>query len=505
MPSASKTHRALDPRRWSLGLHIAVWTTLGLLAGLVFLLNTVWIRAGYAIAMFFLGNPLMWVPVLIFVVLGVFAYIRENILLVAVSCLLMVGSLVVGGILQNYFNDRAMANAVQVQENDAADGMSFTERVPFRVAEAVSARSLGETTGDATGGVKAVPATNTYTTSVIRRGVFQGYESVQTMNLPLFGTYNFANNVSFCNYDTSATLRIGGAGWGNNIEMRAYRLVAAVDPSVHIDQGDAFAVCQGDTPILYMPVTKARWSGVGHYQVPAGIVTYNGHTGELRYTDSMEVNGLPIYPLSVARAQRDSLGASRGFLPWFLGQAGFETTAKDEEDVNAANATEFSLTSTTTKETLYVTPLTPRGSSGSVVGLATVPSESIKAGELAPLTINRYKVPRQAPSTIATTIISSQLSGYKAAGLTVFEVVPSTDGSWTASIGKEQSILYRAIVKADGTVTLVGQDGKVSSDEPGSGQGTTTIDGGKPLSEMTTEELQQLGQRVLEEMAKRAK
>ena len=121
----------------------------------------------------------------------------------------------------------------------------------------------------------------------------------------------------------------------------------------------------------------------------------------------------------------------------------------------------------------------------------------MKSGELNPLTVARYETPRKATSTVAADIISGTLSGYKASGLTVFEVVPGPDGTWVASIGKNQSILYRASIDPEGGITLL--EGEKPAEEDGEKLELTT----KPLEDMTPEELKQLGGEILDELAAR--
>ena len=192
------------------------------------------------------------------------------------------------------------------------------------------------------------------------------------------------------------------------------------------------------------------------------------------------------------------------------GRAGFEDTSKDEEDPNGENRAEFSLGSEDGKTSYYVTPLTPRGASSNIVALGTVTSDAqVKAGELNPYTIYRYpsEEVRQANSSVATTITGDILAGYKSSGLKVFEVVPAEDGSWVASIGKEQSTLYRAVIAVDGSITLynesgdvVGTNAKPVEGEEGDESAASTA---KELSEMSDEELVQLIKDASDELGSR--
>jgi hypothetical protein len=417
--------------------------------------------------------------------------------------------------VQSFLNTSGTYNSTQLNMTTDAASLSFTERVPFDVADAVSDRSLGDTLGNSTGTVKAIPMSNEYTTSVIRRGIFQGYESVQTMRLPLFGAANTNNDVTFCKYSESAGLRLGGMGLNNNLNMR---ILQQTSPSTLLDASDAVAYCKAkDEPVLYVPLTKLE-GGLFPHRVPAGVAVYNGKTGVLTIEKDVRNAPVPVYPMSLAKDQREALAAGNGFMDHYFKRAGFETTAKDGEDPNSGNNTEFAMKSAADEtKGLYVTPLTPRGSSSSIVGLSTIDSNSVENGKLNALNVHRYEEgkTRDANSTVSATIVSSVLEGYKANGLTVFEVVPSKDGTWTASIGKNQSILYRANIAADGhTVKLTdasGNETKGDLGDPSTGETTPTEDAnvpvpstGKPVSEMTPDELKALADSITSELAKRA-
>ncbi|WP_336659449.1 DUF11 domain-containing protein [Leucobacter sp. USHLN153] len=155
----------------------------------------------------------------------------------------------------------------------------------------------------------------------------------------------------------------------------------------------------------------------------------------------------------------------------------------------------------------YVTPLNPRGTSASIVGIGTITGSTMEAGELNNYTVYRYPKgeTRQANSAVADTITGSVLDGYKASGLTVFEVVPAADGNWVASIGKAQSILYRASIAPDGTIVLLeGDEPATAENAKQSGKPYAKVTLAKPLAQMAADELHDLGDQVFAELAQRA-
>lgn len=404
--------------------------------------------------------------------------------------------------VHSYYVPKQVAEATEEQ---AADALDFRQRTPYDVAHAVSNRNLGDTTGDATGGVKAIPTENdhgVYTTSVIRRGMFQGYESTQTNEPPLYGSTS-SQNVKFCHFNDNAKLRMGGKVPSNNLK-RAIQW--RTSPSVIINRSDVVVHCENDVPMVYVPTTQLSDNFFMPYRVPGPVAVYNGHTGELAIHDDLD-SELPLYPQSLATKQREALKATGSFWDSFFKRAGYEDTSKDEEDPNGKNRAEFTMADSNGEHSYYVTPLTTRGSSSSIVALGTIPANGPQhKGELRPYTINKYDQgeSRQANSAIASRITGEVLSGYRASGLKVFEVVPANDDTWVATVGKEQSVLYRAIIHPNGNIDLLDSDGKQVAGEGEAPDSSDPISTDKPIESMTPEELEQLGNQILEELAKRA-
>lgn len=391
---------------------------------------------------------------------------------------------------------------------DQSEIPSYEDRVPFDVASAVSQRTLGNTNGDATGVIKAIPSRGQFTSSVVRRGAFQGYESTQVMSLPTYGSAK-NTDVTFCKFSDDAKLRFGGGVPSNNLTRAIY---AKTSPSVRVERDDAFIVCEDGTPMVYAPLTELK-GVLFPARFPAGVAIYNGESGELVIEESYE-GDLPVYPSSVAKAQREATAAAGSFWDYTFKRVGFEDTSKDAEDPNGSNRSEFSLADTD-GDSHFVTPLTPRGDSKSITALGDVHSSTTVAGELNPYSVYVYPddQPRQANSSIAARITSEVLDGYKATGLSVFEVVPAADGTWAASIGKSQSILYRAIIHPDGTIELFNANGDlvkegsldeevVEPTEPVTPSDPIAIDG--DLADLTDAQLQDLGRAILEELGARS-
>lgn len=514
MKRADNRSRTKNTNRFNLNKSSIILGAVGvILIGFIwFIFSTIWISAAHFFIAFLMHSVfvmLMILLALIFFGLGTFFYYRNKDKLwiagMGLGVLAVLG-IITGLFFQAYWNHVATLEASNVVYQDDANQLSYENRIPLEVAKSVSARSLGDSTGDMIDSIKSNPDQGTYTTAIIRRGIFQGYESVVQMKLPEYGTFNFDRDIKICDFSENATRRFDGGGFNNSITYKMLDQVPGWNPSARINDDDVYMFCDGDTPMIYAPIIKTKISFPGAYDYQAGVVSYNGKTGEFKYYSEMKDTDFPVYSIDLAAQQRESLNASNGYINWFMGRSGYEGTNKDEEDVNSANSTEFALENTK-GETLYVTPLTPRGSSSSVVGLSEVGANSFTKGVLNQIVVHNYKTPKQAPSTIAETIVASVLSGYKANGLTVFEVVPNKDGHWTATIGKNQSILYRADIDNSDNISLYDARGNLITNSVSANEGNDTENGqdltNKPLDQMSETELKELMDNITNELINR--
>ena len=509
----------------------AIITGLIFLGFMWFMFHTLWNGATHGFFRMLAGGQLFIVVVVVTIALAVLALVAssKNRDALGLGLLISAGAVfVVGGVgaavYSSYLNDNALYNASKVQVKTDGDSLSFKNRVPYEVAAGVSGANLGDLTGDVTGVVKIAPGTGQYSTGVTRRGFLKGYEAVQTMNLPEYGQPNIAKDIKFCKFDEkNAPYKLGGGWWSNNLDYRI--LNAAGGWTTAFDDNDVTMTCNSKgEPVMYVPIVKSKVGFLKSYDVPAGVVTYNGKTGVIEYHKEMtSADGITLYPSYLAREQRVASQSSGSFADYLFNRSGFEDTSDDEEDPNKENATEFGL-STTSGVTQFVTPLTPRGESKSIVALSTINSASNKYGQLQPMSIHKYAAARQATSTVASNVTANGLGGQKT-NLGVFEVVPSQDGNWTATVGQKQTVVYHAVIGEDDSMTLVDASGKTvftnkksdggvdkdakatgsQSESSSSGSSSQSATAGKDLGSMSVDELQKLSNDVSAELANRAK
>lgn len=451
---------------------------------------------------FLWGNAFWLVPVALAVGLGFYAYEVGRPAFGFLSAFFAIAA-VVGMIGVPYFRALQYLDTVEVETVEQTD-ISFRERAPYDVAVVMSDRNMGNSTGTATNYVKSLPAEGEhgmYSTSITRREMFSGYEGTQFVEIPLYGQAE-PDKVQVCKWSEEANLRFNGAVPSNNLTRAIYHKTPA---SVKVEEEDAVAICEDGKPVLYAPLKKL--SGFPFpIDVPAGVAIYDGETGELTIEENYEGN-IPVYPASIAEKQRLSTHASEDWIDfYFTKREGWDDTSEDEGDPNGANRAEFNLASEDAKTTYKVTPLTPRGVSKNITAIGTVEANTVESGKLSTYHVSQYKdgEERSANSTVADTIVANNLDGYRADKLEVFEVVPSLDGTWRATIGRNQSINYRAVIEVNGDVTLYDAHGNVvSSDNAQTNPESDTLELGKSIDTMSTDELRDAMDMILDEISQR--
>ncbi|OKL53227.1 hypothetical protein BSZ39_10615 [Bowdeniella nasicola] len=374
---------------------------------------------------------------------------------------------------------------------------SYEYRAPFVVAEQLANRDLDDVIGDRAGvhAVQTEKTPNQYTSLVIRRGIFEGYEPVQMIQSPLVGAKNQTSNA--CRFDPAHKLRLGGWAPTDNL---GYWL-SFQRPFSFWDNEDAYGFCDGDEPVVVVPLKRLGgfWPVVTEH--PDGAAVYRG--GRLTVYGAGEIPSEivgPTYPRSIAAAQRSSSVASASFMDWIFKRAGYDTAGetRDDEDSsgepNAANALDFSLISNGGKGE-YVTALTPVGVSESVVALGHVSNRQEGPG-LNPYVVSRYPEALPALSTSENRIRSgfNQLPSW-ASGMRVMEITPAADGNYVVSIGQNQVVTYRMVIAQNGAVSLLDQVGAAPA-PPKEGEGDPT--------KLSTEEVQRRIKEYIDELAKRA-
>jgi hypothetical protein len=434
--------------------------------------------------------------------------VQFGLAIASVSVGLLAG-IFVGGFVAPY---QMAKNYYEASTNTVANSVapSYSERAPYELAVRTSDKSLMNITGDSqiTKSLADEGDSGEWNTLVVERGWFKGYETVQNMNLPLYGTSQ-NSNVKFCDFSETATLRDHGALPHNNLSRAIFNKVPL---NVDYEESDFYSYCNdANEPVVVVPLKQ-----IDGFMFPTwkayGVATYNGKSGVLDVvTDASKIKELPgpTYPASLAASQRNSLIANGTW--WeMVGErvSGF---------VAASDNTEVNLRFADNSDTEYVTSLMPRGSSTSIVAVSHVPSSMKFPGAYNRLTVEAFASENVRPAN--STLIDDLKTRYSYMPdmandtVQVFEITSGKDGGWIASLGREQSVNYRAYISPAGDkIELKDRNGKLiaqgssTTTETTEGEQTTTVDMvPTDVSNLSTDELNKLGKSVMDELAKRAK
>jgi hypothetical protein len=326
-----------------------------------------------------------------------------------------------------YLQDRAYVTTMRVVSDPVPE---LSARAPYLVGEAQAAPNLGDVTGEITD-ISYLPDSDRFAVLVERRGWLTGYEVGLVQEVPLGGK---GREQQRCRFDESASARIGG--WFTH---NLARKISAERRWARFSDDDAYVHCQGDTPLVVVPL-KRQTGFLVMTERPAGVALYDGGTGKVTITDDTSKVPGPSYPISLAAQQREGTAAVGGFADWWFERSGWDAS---EDGANKGNESEFTLRyRDDSGRSAYVTPLTPQGEASSVVAVSTVPTRH-SGGGLAPLTVHRLSPTWSSPQAIAALIKAEYRDVCCWNDDRVFEVVPTGGSTWTATLGSEQSIRYR--------------------------------------------------------------
>lgn len=190
---------------------------------------------------------------------------------------------------------------------------------------------------------------------------------------------------------------------------------------------------------------------------------------------------------------------------WFFRRAGYEPTnaGADVDDPNAANPAEFTL-DTSNGGLAYVTSATLRGRSSGITAIMTTDAATITPGEHSITTVHRLAVPRDSNAQIVQEVKDAFPEvPWATPGFGAFEVTPAGSGQWGVTLGFDQLVTYRAVLRADGSACLFGADQTPirCTDEQSDGSGLTV----RPISEFSDAEFDQLLDEVLAEAKRRTR
>lgn len=370
--------------------------------------------------------------------------------LLALAAVVAVGFTIKFWVMHSYNVDKQYDAGLRVVK---ADMPTYAQRGAQPVADASAKSNLGDVVGtlDAVRFV-ANGSTDSWNALVERKATFGGYAAVEVQHVALTGS----SSATDCTFSSNANRRIGGS-FTHSLE----RAIAAVHSGAKINDGDVYGYCQAaDHPMVVVPLTKqVGW--LYSHEVPAGVAVYDGKTGQVTYYAHVAAGQLPgpVYPISLATKQREASAAVGSFADYWHNRTGYEDTSSDANDPNGDNRAEFSLRKAAGGSS-FVTPLTERGASTSIAAVGVLDNDAVTAGSYAPFVVHTLAKPRSANSTVAQHIRGDYGDMPEwAAHMEIFEITPVGPDTWVASLGQNQDINYRVLVKADGSSCLQRADG----------------------------------------------
>ena len=347
-----------------------------------------------------------------------------------------------------------------------------------------------------------LPYSNQYVTPVKARGFTSGLSAVVSQSFEDYATET-------CSFEKEVPTSKGV------LNMNLNRVISLLDIRLQYNEKDIWAYCEGAKATLVVPVITMTGFPQGH-PVPAGVVLFKGETVELRKdVASGELPG-PVYPLSLAAAQRRALNTPPGFMD-YLDSSGFATSDYTYIESNENNVTELLLYRKDGSGWDYVTPLTPNGKPFAITALATIAADHVTSGKLNQLTVHNLAGTREGNQVLADRLKVAFPQLPWSAGLRLVEVLPTSDKLWVGTLVSNQAVVHKVEVHEDGTACLQEVSGKEincvlgysssSSDEEVLNKVENTpitVDFSK-INELTNEELAKLAIEIANEQLRRAK
>jgi hypothetical protein len=244
--------------------------------------------------------------------------------------------------------------------------------------------------------------------------------------------------------------------------------VASVRRGLVFDTPDVYGyITQSGEPRLVVPARSMSSDGNRRFDMPAGVVVFDvdGSRTLHRKLAPGEIPG-PVFPMSMAAAVRDSVNTRAGFVAYQRPQRNDQaleatnmSAGSAATDPNAENPSEFVLVREDGR-VVYVTPLTPYGTSQTVVAYLEVFADEVSAGQAPAATL--YRMPSGSAAASYPLIAQRVTSLYDADvewmdtnddtdasnRARIYEITPAQPGQVTLTIGTGTQPLYRVYADA---------------------------------------------------------
>jgi hypothetical protein len=273
--------------------------------------------------------------------------------------------------------------------------------------------------------------------------------------------WNGKDDVTSCVF--SGKYAVKGA-FGGNYSNNLKSTLAKAYPSMFYDMNDVWGYCNGDEPVVVIPVTQQLGYGNRTVMKDAGVLILRGDNGRLNvshvanptYGTDLSKGQLPgpSYPLSLVQNARNSFGWAAGRRNNNRFNFGYQPT---DDTAQYGNASEYLLKNTQTGELDWVTPLTTKSSSQEFIAWSVTPAGAAHSGILNPTKI--YVLSDNDPRRVniltlkgaARNALSQLNPGFFSAGGEIVEFLPvrlgsdttGNTGMWQAYGELNSQVVYR--------------------------------------------------------------
>lgn len=298
-----------------------------------------------------------------------------------------------------------------------------------------------------------------------------------------------------------------GEAFGGNRRNSLNNLLAERFPALRFSISDVWGYCDGDEPIVVVPMTRQVRTASRTVDTAGGLVTVRGDNGQtqLTYIASAEPGDFPgpVYPASMVVEQRNQM-------EWAAGRKSKESYGFGYEpatsEVQEGNVSEYLLRNATTGRLEWVTPLTLHNSSSELfVAYAVSPADEVSSGDLNRLDV--YVLADDDPRRVnidnleadALNYFVENVGTFRSNGGKLVEFVPVDGDIWRAFGELNGRVVYRLDISANNSISprLV----SLSPEDPSESVDNAAC--GEPVSGLTPAQLVGCIQQMADELEAR--
>lgn len=288
-------------------------------------------------------------------------------------------------------------------------------------------------------------------------------------------------------------------------------LLAEKFPALRWDISDVWGYCDGEQPIVIVPMTEQVYFKHRTVDTAAGIVKITGENGKtsLKYEPTVKVGEYPgpVYPASLVVKQREESVWSAGRKNMNRYSFGFDPASSSSQ---AGNVSEYLLRDVASGRLQWVTPLTLRSSSSELfVAYAITNADEVNSGSLNELSI--YAMAQKDPRVVNIDNLESQTRsylsdvepGFFSAGGKLVEFIPINGDTWRAFGELSGRVKYRIDISAQRTIPTILVDLDKAVEVQGDQSDTEIVNAkcGMPLNELTPSQVAICAQIFVDELA----